>query len=73
MSDGQLANVVHVRVDTANRWVELLIHLHHGFIVRPWSKSVAKSLRKEPKWYQADWSGIDDDGGEPRPSLRATC
>ena len=23
---------------------------------------MAKSLRKEPKWYLTDWSGIDDEG-----------
>ena len=57
-----LANSVHVTVDTARRWVELLIRLHHGFVVRPWWKNVGKSLKKEPKWYLTDWSGIDDDG-----------
>jgi hypothetical protein len=58
----EIANSVHISVDTATRWVELLIHLHHGFVVRPWFKNVTKSLRKEPKWYQTDWSGIDDEG-----------
>lgn len=58
----ELANGVHVAVDTARRWVELLVHLHHGFLVRPWFKNVTKSLRKEPKWYQTDWSGIADAG-----------
>lgn len=62
LSYSGLADTVHVSVDTAKRWVELLIHLHHGFVVRPWFKNVAKSLRKEPKWYQTDWSGIDDGG-----------
>ncbi len=62
LSYSEIANTVHVSVDTAKRWSELLIHLHHGFVVRPWFKNVTKSLRKEPKWYQTDWSGIDDDG-----------
>lgn len=62
LSFSELANSVHVSVDTSKRWVELLMHLHHGFVVRPWFKNVAKSLRKEPKWYQTDWSGVDDDG-----------
>jgi hypothetical protein len=33
-----------------------------GFLVRPWFKNVSRSLRKEPKWFLRDWSGIDDPG-----------
>lgn len=62
LSYSELANSVNVTVDTARRWVDLLILLHHGFVVRPWFKNVTKSLRKEPKWYLSDWSGIDDPG-----------
>jgi len=51
-----------IAVDTARRWVDLLVRLHYGFLVRPWFKNVAKSLRKEPKWYLRDWSGIEDEG-----------
>lgn len=29
---------------------------------RPWFKNIAKSLRKEPKWFLRDWSGLADDG-----------
>jgi uncharacterized protein len=36
--------------------------MHHGFAVRPWFKNVARSLRKEPKWFARDWSGIADEG-----------
>lgn len=58
----ELANTVHVTAETSSRWVDLLTHLHHGFLVRPWFKNVTKSLRKEPKWYLTDWAGIEDDG-----------
>lgn len=58
----ELANSVHISVDTSKRWVDLLSHLHHGFLVRPWFKNVTKSLRKEPKWYQTDWSGVANEG-----------
>ena len=57
-----LANDVRVSVDTARRWVDTLGLLHFGFLVRPWFKNVAKSLRKEPKWYLRDWSAIADPG-----------
>jgi predicted AAA+ superfamily ATPase len=57
-----LAGEVQVAVDTAKRWTELLTGIHYGFLVRPWFKNVAKALRKEPKWFLRDWSGVDDEG-----------
>jgi predicted AAA+ superfamily ATPase len=57
-----LSNEVGVSVDTAKRWVDLLMRLHYGFVVRPWFANVTKALRKEPKWFLRDWSGIEDDG-----------
>jgi hypothetical protein len=57
-----LANEVQVSVDTVRRWVETLSSLHWGFLVRPWFRSVAKALRKEPKWFLRDWSGCADPG-----------
>jgi predicted AAA+ superfamily ATPase len=59
-----LASEVGVAVDTIRRWVDLLSRLHVGFLVRPWFKNVAKSLRKEPKWFLRDWSGVSDDGAK---------
>jgi predicted AAA+ superfamily ATPase len=49
-------------VDTVRRWIDVLERLHFGFVVRPWFTNVAKALRKEPKWFLRDWSGIDDVG-----------
>jgi hypothetical protein len=57
-----LAQEIHVATDTVQRWMDLLGRLHYGFIVRPWFVNVAKSLRKEPKWFLRDWSGVTDDG-----------
>ena len=57
-----LARDVRVSVDTARRWIDTLCSLHLGFLVRPWFKNVSRSLRKEPKWFLRDWSGIDDVG-----------
>ncbi len=48
--------------ETVKRWVDLLGRLHYGFLVRPWFANVAKALRKEPKWFLRDWSGIGDEG-----------
>lgn len=57
-----LAREIQVSVDTVKRWIDLLTRLHYGFMVRPWFRNVAKALRKEPKWFQRDWSGVDDEG-----------
>jgi hypothetical protein len=57
-----LANEIRVAVETVRRWVDTLESFHAGFRVRPWSTNVAKSLRKEPKWYASDWSDIADPG-----------
>src|SRR5215831_4387083 len=57
-----LAREIQVSVDTVKRWIDLLARLHYGFLVRPWFRNVAKSLRKEPKWFLRDWSGVADDG-----------
>jgi uncharacterized protein len=53
-----LSRELGVAVDTITRWVQLLIRLQYGFCVRPWFANVPKSLRKEPKWFLRDWSGI---------------
>jgi predicted AAA+ superfamily ATPase len=57
-----LAQEVGVSVDTVRRWVDLLVRLHFGFVVRPWFANVSKSLRKEPKWFLRDWSDVADVG-----------
>lgn len=57
-----LSREIGVTVDTVRRWIELLGRLHVGFVVRPWFRNVTKALRKEPKWFLRDWSGLDDAG-----------
>jgi predicted AAA+ superfamily ATPase len=62
LSYSSLAQQVNVSVDTMRRWIDTLCGLYHGFRVRPWFRNVAKSLRKEPKWFLRDWGGADDLG-----------
>jgi predicted AAA+ superfamily ATPase len=57
-----LARDVGVAPNTALAWINALSALHVGFLVKPWHRNVSKSLRKEPKWYLRDWSGIADPG-----------
>ena len=57
-----LAQDVGVAPNTVRSWVEILCSLHVGFVVRPWFRNVASALRKEPKWFLRDWSGVADEG-----------
>ena len=57
-----VAKQVRVAADTVRRWIAALCNLHLGFLIRPWTNNISRSLRKEPKWYLRDWSGIDDVG-----------
>ncbi|MFC1764390.1 ATP-binding protein [Planctomycetota bacterium] len=59
-----LASTVQVSVDTMRRWIATLCNLHLGFLVRPWYANVARSLRKEPKWFLRDWSLVEDPGAK---------
>jgi hypothetical protein len=54
----QLSRELSVTVDTVRRWVQLLVRAQLGFLVRPWWMGVPKALRKEPKWFLRDWSGV---------------
>ncbi len=57
-----IAQDTNIAGDTAKRWVGLLEQLHYGFRVAPWFKRIANSLRKEPKWFLRDWSGVAEEG-----------
>ena len=59
-----LATSVQVAPNTIKEWVNTLVSTYYGFLVRPWFKNVTKALRKEPKWYLRDWSGIQDPGAK---------
>jgi predicted AAA+ superfamily ATPase len=55
-----LSRELGVTVDTIRRWLDLLVALQYGFRVRPWFTRIPKALRKEPKWFLRDWSGVTD-------------
>ncbi len=64
LSYSNIAQSVSTSVDTIRRWMDTLESLHHGFRIRPWTTGVARSLRKEPKWYLRDWAEIADEGAK---------
>jgi len=55
-----LANKINVSVDTIRRWFEILNSFYYCFTIRPWTKNISRSLLKEPKVYQWDWSNVKD-------------
>jgi predicted AAA+ superfamily ATPase len=57
-----LAQDIGVAVATVRQWVQVLGDLHQGFMLRPHTRKVARSLAREPKWYARDWSGVEDAG-----------
>jgi predicted AAA+ superfamily ATPase len=57
-----LAREVRVSENTIRSWISTFCALYFGFLVRPWHRNVARGLRKEPKWYLRDWSGVEDPG-----------
>ncbi|MCK7467901.1 MAG: DUF4143 domain-containing protein [Desulfosudis oleivorans] len=59
----KLANRINASVDTIRRWLGVLQSFYFCFEVRPWSRNVTKSLRKQPKLYLWDWSLVAAEGG----------
>lgn len=62
LSYSRIAQEIGAPVSTARRWVKLLEALYYCYLIRPWFRNIARSLRKEPKVYLWDWSGIRDKG-----------
>ena len=58
----ELAREIRVSENTIRSWISTLCSLHFGFLIRPWHSNIARSLRKEPKWYARDWSVIEKEG-----------
>lgn len=59
-----LAQEVNVSVPTIKRWIDSLSAFYYCFTIKPWSKNVTRSLRKQPKVYLWDWSVITDLGAK---------
>lgn len=48
--------------DTVKRWLTYLKELYYFFEVKPWNKSIPRSLKKEGKIYLYDWTEIEEEG-----------
>ena len=51
-----LSKKLQVTGKTVRHWLSTLQALYYLFEIRPWTKNVARSLLKEPKYYLWDWS-----------------
>lgn len=47
---------------TVTRWLKYLNELYYFFEIKPWSKSIPRSLKKEGKIYLYDWTEIEKPG-----------
>ena len=57
-----LAEDLQVSHPTVNRWMNWLSQLFYLYRIFPYTKNVARSLKKQPKLYLWDWSEIQDEG-----------
>ena len=57
--------------DTVKRWIDYLKQLYYLFELKPYSKSLPRSLKKEGKIYLYDWAEVDSQG--PRFENMVAC
>jgi predicted AAA+ superfamily ATPase len=51
-----------VAFETVRTWVGVLDSFYYSFRLSPWTKRIARSLRKEAKLYLWDWAEVDAEG-----------
>jgi hypothetical protein len=62
LSVNALREELEVGHDTVTSWLELLERLYYCYRVKPYSRRIARGLKKEQKLYLWDWSQIDAPG-----------
>ncbi|MFH1874030.1 MAG: ATP-binding protein [Pseudomonadota bacterium] len=56
-----LAEDLEVSHPTTKRWINWLSQLFYIYVIPPFNKKIARSLKKQPKIYLWDWSEIKDE------------
>lgn len=64
LSVQSLREDLEVAHDTVSRWLRYLNELFYFFEIKPWSKSIPRSLKKEGKIYLYDWTEIESQGAQ---------
>jgi uncharacterized protein len=62
LSVQSLREDLEVAHDTVRRWMNYLKELYYHFEIRPFTRSVKRSLKKEPKLFLWDWSEVEEKG-----------
>lgn len=62
LSLNALRETLEVSYDAVKRWLRHLEDLYYLFPVRPWHRSIARSLKKEAKVYFWDFSEVEAEG-----------
>lgn len=47
--------------DSVKKWLSILEQFYYFFTVKPYSKSISRAIKKEPKVYLHDWGEIEDE------------
>ncbi len=63
-SYASLAKHIRASEDSIRRWTAVLKDLYYCFTIRPWHTNIARSLRKEPKFYLWDWAMVSSPGAK---------
>ncbi len=62
LSVQSLREDLEVAHDTVRRWLNYLEELYYFFEIKPWNKSIPRSLKKEGKIYLYDWTEVNGEG-----------
>jgi predicted AAA+ superfamily ATPase len=71
LSRQALREDLEVAHDTVSRWLRFLETLYYLFEIKPFARSVPRSLRREGKLYLWDWSEVEAPG--PRLENMVAC
>ena len=61
LSVNSLREDIKASFDSLKSWLLILEQFYYLFTIQPFSKSIARALKKEPKIYLYDWVEIDND------------
>jgi predicted AAA+ superfamily ATPase len=62
LSYESLRQDLQVSFDTVRSWIELLEAVYFCYRIKPYSKNIKRSIRKEQKPYLLDWGALTDEG-----------
>ena len=57
-----LSEDVEVSPDTVKEWLRLLEILYFGFLLKPFTRKIHRSVKREPKWYFFQWTYNEEQG-----------